>query len=330
MPGEPQPPTLASSGTVDPGAGSDALKEGMKAVRDHLRRTGTALGAIATAVLGGLGYARLHELFPVPAGDGWLIPAAAVAGLLGALGAAVLAGRFFAAQRRVLLTSEAEGWNEAEFKDHGFTDDEHEFVTDVLGDHAREEDAASVRAVELRGMRLERAARGLPAEDARRARLQAEAARLHGVVRIALMRGAATVLEHRADTAFRGRGTKLALVSAVVGILGLFALADYADGQRDLVDLRAKCAKAEKEGARDVCEPVLEPLSAGEREAAEREAREAKAKADAALAKAEQLAGAERSALVDRARACDALVAARLEDAPEAVRVAATTACLRR
>jgi hypothetical protein len=303
----------------------------MKAVRDHLRRTGTALGAVATAVLGGLGYARLHELFPVPAGDGWwLIPAAAVAAVLGALGAAGLAGRFLAAQRRVLLTSEAEGWDKAEIKDHGFTDDEHKLVSDVLGDHAREEDAASVRAVELRGMRLERAARGLPADDARRARLQAEAGRLHGVVRIALVRGAATVLEHRAETAFRGWVTKLALVSAVVGILGLFALADYADGQRDLVDLRAKCAKAEKEGARDVCEPVLEPLTAGEREAAEREALEAKEKADVALANAEQLAGAERSALVDRAKACDALVAARLKDAPEAVRVAATTACLRR
>src|SRR5437867_9033636 len=134
--GESAPPKATASGAVSPTADATQLGEGMKEVRSLLQRTGALLGAAATAVLAGLGYARLHEIFPVPAnaGHSWRL---AIAFFVAAvLGSAWLAGRFLAAQRRILLNSDPDSWDKFRLKG-----DDKTTAEDILEEHAREEEA---------------------------------------------------------------------------------------------------------------------------------------------------------------------------------------------
>ncbi len=72
---------------------------------------------------------------------------------------------------------------------------------------------------------------------------------------IALDRAAASILENRARQAFQSWKTFVALALAAGGIVGTFTIAGYYEGERDLSDLRAKCAKAEAEHPTDACAP---------------------------------------------------------------------------
>ena len=47
--------------------------------------------------------------------------------------------------------------------------------------------------------------------------------------------------------------TVVPLVLATAGIIGLFVIADWYKGERDLVDLRKKCLEAEEAGVADAC-----------------------------------------------------------------------------
>lgn len=350
-----KPPTAPASAPVDPGADEQALGDGVEAIRAGLRKAGGVLGTAATAIIGGLGYVRLHEVFPVPEGKPGTSWAAAAGAILAIVGAAALAGRFFAAQRRVLLTAEIPGpkrgprasrrrsarralargvedWKER--RKRGFSKDELIRVRKVLDDHALDEVARDLHSLELRALRLERIGRHEPGEVGER--LSAEAERLNDVVCIALTRASASVIEHRAHRVVKGFATKCFFAAAATGIVLLWGAADYSKGQRDLIDLRKKCAEAVKSGAATACDPVVSSrqLEAG---AATR-----KKEADAKAA-AKRTAGAkrERDLLALEARMpngavkgiasskrCAELVTGRLGSQLEAVRIASVQACV--
>ena len=98
-----------ATGAVDPAAGTADLKKGMEGIRDHLRRVGAALGTLGTAVVGGLSYARLNEMFPVPPSIERTVYILAGFGLALSFGGLVyVGGRFYKAQRRILLTEVSE------------------------------------------------------------------------------------------------------------------------------------------------------------------------------------------------------------------------------
>jgi hypothetical protein len=247
-----QPPTDGDPGVAD-------LQRGMADMRGLLQRFGTALGAAGTALMAGLGYTQIHKIFPLPVGSTEWLLILALAGSTGALvGAAWLVGRFFAAQRRIVITSEQFGgsridrWRE---RRRGFNTVEARIRDRVFTDHAQQEDAASLRAVELRSLRLERVARR--ATDAAHAEsTKAESDRLTRVVRIALVRAAAEILERRSQQVFKGPLTAFLALMVVAGIISLFGLADWSQGQRDLVGLRQSCAEAEQAGATNACETL--------------------------------------------------------------------------
>jgi hypothetical protein len=313
-----------ASAPVDPGASVEELTTGLAATRDHLRKTGAALGTVGTVVIGGLGYARLHELFPVPEDADWLYAVAVIGATAAVLGATLLAGRFFGAQRRILLSSRLPE-NQKDRWRHGLRKTEVEIADEVFSDHAREEGAESLLALDMRALRLERISRNAN-DAATRSRIAEEARRLSGVVRIGLVRGVASVLEYRAQQAFKGWVTKAALLSTVTGVALLWGAADFSKGQRDLIDLRAKCAAAEKKGASTACEPVVATSDDDAAQAARDEA--ARKQAEVVEAARRGLDRTKRDSLT-AAEACNTVVESRLSDAAEAVRAAAVAACIR-
>jgi hypothetical protein len=252
-----------TAGAVDKSADAKQLDEGMAAMRSLLQRTGVAIGAAATAVIGGLGYQRLHDVFPVPRTvEPWLTWVLIGSLIAAVVGSAWLAARFLRAQRRILIKSDLEDstakprrwWFDRRATKEGET------VEEVLREHAAEEGAATMHAVERRALRLHRISRRTldPEQLPSRETVAKEAERLDEAVSIALHRASAALLEHRSRNAFGGR-TAVPLALAVAGIVGLFALADYYKGERDLIDLRKKCAEAQDAGVVNACEPFEEP-----------------------------------------------------------------------
>jgi hypothetical protein len=264
------------------------LAEAMKSIRDSLKTMGGAFAAAAGVIVTGLGYAQLHEAFPLPP-YGWYRIAAigglAVGALLALGGAAWFSGRFFAAQRRIPMQSrippreEEVAFSAAAFfsgryaesrlrrdaalreeKAAGLSDSERSLRRAMFKEDAQAEGAASLYALELRSYRLNRIARRQP-EGPARAALEKEAARLEAAIRLTFRRTAAAILERRAQNAYSGWRTRAAILAFIVGVGLLFGTADWAKGERDLIELRAKCAEAEAKGAPDACRPVRDDVS---------------------------------------------------------------------
>ena len=154
---DPPPASGIAAGAVDATADTKQLAEGMADVRSLLQRTATAIGAVAAAVLTGLGYTQLHEIFPVPANASEASKDLLVVAMVAAVvGSAWLASRFFSAQRRILVSSDL-----SKTKDLGW---EKNLAQRVLDEHAREEGATSLNTLERRALRLDRVSRRLDPE----------------------------------------------------------------------------------------------------------------------------------------------------------------------
>lgn len=236
-------PQSPATGAVDPSADEKQLQDGMAAIRSLLQRTAAVLGSAATVIIGALGFTQ--NIFPIPKNldGGWtaLLISAVIAAVVGSVW---LTSIFLTAQRRILIPAD-----ESDDDDLG---DERSTAVRVRRDHARWEQAESLRDVEWRALRLQRIARST--EDADEAKAaKAEADRLFAFIGVALVRAAATVLEERARKAFRGRPTTIAVVLAAAGIIGVFGLSAYFKGQRDLLSLREQCWKAQKAGVVGAC-----------------------------------------------------------------------------
>jgi hypothetical protein len=234
-----------ASKPAEPVAGS--VREDMREIREHLRRVGAALGAAGGALLAGLGYTQIHKIFPLPTdSSGWLLVLAILLSFSALVGAAILTLRFYGAQRRIPVSTEPDkerlwglwpsprGFRKAEVgvRDRAF----------MLA--ARDEVATSLKAVELRAYRYARMARR--GHESKAAAREEESKRLLAVVDTALGQGALEVLERRAHQAFNGWLTKFALLLTIAGIVGVFGLADWSQGQRDLVTLGKTCVEAKR------------------------------------------------------------------------------------
>lgn len=320
-------------------ASIDQLKDGMEEIRGLLQRFGAAVGGAATVILTGVGLTQVHEIFPLPPDSAvWLTVLALAAGIAALVGAAWLAARFFAAQRRILMTTDQapfglRGWF-AE-RQRGFGRRERDVRNYFFDLTAAENGAQTLHALELRGQRLERIAQRLPAESQERKAFAAEAERLTGVVRLGMAQGAIAVLERRSHQAFKGSLTALALLMTIFGLLTLFGLADWSKGHRQLITLRKECAEATKAGATAACEGVL---SKDQREAVAVEASKsnatAKTEEDAALDAAQRTLSQPQKRAVVVAAACRVIVDAekRLQgDGEDAKRTrqVALTRCVR-
>ena len=265
-------PLRPSTGAVDPTATTDAIAKDMAAIRDHLRKTGAGFAAGATLILTGLGYSQVHELFPLPETGKWIVAVIGVGGgFLALASAAWFTGRIFGAQRRILLDEKttprsarrSPPWwayffgqpRPPDKTEDPLKPDEQAVRDRLYREHARNELAVSLEAVEDRALRLDRIARDQEGRKiADRAAKQAK--HLIGVVAIAQAETALSILERRARDAFSGGFTKVLVGLFVVGIVMVFGAADYAKGERERIKLLADCQKAVDEGALDACDPI--------------------------------------------------------------------------
>jgi hypothetical protein len=224
------------------------IQADMEAMRDHLRRVGTALGVAGGALLGGLGYAQVHKLFPIPIDSSrWILIGAIAAAAAALVGAAWLAGRFYGAQRRIPVRTEED---EPQLKwlrkwrrtPSGLWPGESEIRHRIYDETARDDSATSLKALELRQLRFERLARR--AKGKRETKLKDDSERIKGIVSRTLFQAAAAILERRAHQAFSGWLTRFAFLLTIAGIIGVFGLADWSQGQRDLVALGKQCGEA--------------------------------------------------------------------------------------
>jgi hypothetical protein len=253
-----KPPMAPATAPFDPTADRQAIADAMEKQRELLRTTGTAFTGAIGFVLTALGLTKLFDVFPIPPDPGWrfgLILALICAGTLAAfIGAVAFAGGFFRAQRRILVGTGSVS---------GLRGEDARVARKIYTEHARENEASDIRSLELRALRYERIARSLPQDDqatpeqiVRKKSLRAEADRINDVVAIALARAAVAVLERRSEAAFGSKRSTLAAVLTVFGIALIFGTAAYSKGERDLIDLRAKCQAAVEKGATDACDPV--------------------------------------------------------------------------
>jgi len=197
------------------------------------------------------------RLFDVSIAKERVLLALAAAGAAAAFGgAAWFSSRFFAAQRRILLAAK-------ESDCQGLSKEDTTARDSVYRAQAAAEVAPSLHALELRSYRLARMARALPKEDPRKRSWEEEAKRLFEAVDEAIHWAAVAILERRSATAFSGKGTRSALAFAIAGIILVFGLADYAKGQRDLIELRATCQAAVTKGATDACDSVRDSKTVG-------------------------------------------------------------------
>lgn len=232
-------------------------------MREHLTKYGSAVAALATAVLTGVGWATLKDIAPVPEGREVLIAVAGASALVALGGSVLLVSLFFAAQRRIVVDTDTipqvqAPWtaeDKAAGKRNDLTRREARAARGPLDDLADEELAADVAAVERRQYRLARSARryaalaatleaGSERDDAtRRAeRLQAEADRLAAAHRAAGVTAAVRVLETRQRRVFHGPWSRGLSIVVAVGIVGLFVVADYSRGARALDAAQLACA----------------------------------------------------------------------------------------
>ena len=230
--------TSAFAPGVDPTLSVDDLTKIMGELRSDLVRTGTGLGAIVGTVLAGIGYTQVHDFFPFPAdAPGWVRWGVVATAVLATASATFLVVRFYYAQRRILIGSDLSGLPPHAWMDRKFWTDRR-LAKHITEQFAHEERAATILALDLRASRLGRIARELDPKSARTKTIHAEAQRLEDVVRLALVRTAASLLERRTRGAFGGMSSWIAIALAVGGIGFTFAVADYAKGQRSLPQQR--------------------------------------------------------------------------------------------
>jgi len=200
----------------------------MADLRGDLQRWVKAVGAVATLVLGGLGWTQADRLFPLPPAL-WVKVVAIVCALAAVGGAVVLFTRLYTAQRRILIGSdlplrERQGLHKSELPE----------IKRVLDEQARAERGIHLRDVDARALRLDRIAVTLELEGnadlAKAARSESD--RLENYLGVALRRAGVFVLENRARRAMSGKLTWASLLAAAFGIAGLFAMANYSQGQR--------------------------------------------------------------------------------------------------
>ncbi|WP_166487278.1 hypothetical protein [Geodermatophilus obscurus] len=225
-------------------------------------------------VFAGVSFATIDALFPVrrDASGYWLAGFAIALALLGVGGLVWLTSAFFTAQRRIVFAPSAVSFphDRPHARDNvpnGLRKKkELPSVKAILEEHAAEEGMPSALTLELRALRLARVARRLALVEGETAQDEGlvkkaaalagqEADRLNTVLATADLRASLTVLEIRARRVF-GRVTKLTLAATVTGVIGVVVLANYAQGERELIALRDACVKAETAGATNACDVV--------------------------------------------------------------------------
>jgi len=230
-------PDLVAEGTtstpgIDPASSAIAIQKANEDLRAKMKAIGAGLGAIATSVLGVVGYTRADDIFPFPShapgGLGWLTAILAGVALISA---ALLVADFYAVQMPAQIGSNVDlDRFRNPFDVHAIHKE---------ADRMRDELGATLYALDLRASRLARIAHnldpegnGADAKDALAHRARIESQRLSDTVRLELARLAGYLIRRRARRAFGGPMFYTLLGLAVLGTGWTFAMGDWAKGRR--------------------------------------------------------------------------------------------------
>jgi len=238
---------------------------GMQDVRNDLSAFGKRVGAIATGVLGAIGYTRIHSIFPFPDGaPGWLAPGAVAAAVCGVGASTFLVIRFFFAKRRILVEPPTKPPPEHEWW-HAliFWNKEQWIVERVAQRYARAEGKSTLQEVADEATELAAASRQqrLAGEAEGADQRWNEAYRLEKVVDLALWDASSQLLERRTRGAFGGPVASLAILLAVGGVGFVFATADWASGRRSLPAQKVREAEACVARAAASTDPQIKALA---------------------------------------------------------------------
>lgn len=224
-----QPAPGPAPAGVDPNADVKTLRDDLTSLRSDLRRWGTAVGTIATALLAGVGWGQRAKLFPLP-GPMWVPWVAGLCTLAAVGGSVSIFVRLYRAQSRILMGTEGELPGNP-----GLSKGEVDLAMLFLARQARMQNALLLRDVDARAQRLDRIATELELTTPTAPLAQAarkEADRLNTYVGVAEYRICVAILERRSRAAISGWSTAAALLVCALGIAGIFATANYSDGVR--------------------------------------------------------------------------------------------------
>ena len=245
--GNGKPPDKPPPELVDIADGDDELAASMQLMRDDLAKFGTSLGAIATGIIGALGYTRFNDIFPFPLGaPGWLGPATVAAATCGLGATTFLVFRFFFARRRIILdppepprgaNGEPDANLEPTARPWQLTK---KLIIKRTQPYAIAEGEKSLWAVDQHQVELEKLAHKKEPTGAANSEEWKETYRLQRVVDLAIWDASCSVLERRTRGTVGGPVATLAIILAVGGIGFTFATADWAKGRRTLPEQRVR------------------------------------------------------------------------------------------
>lgn len=222
-------------------------------VREDLTAFGTAIGVGSTLVLGATGVATFDSMFPMPPGtEPWAVTAVVLA-VAGSVGLTV---RFFRAKRRILINTmdyatgstrlqSIDEDHEALYGGVELSPTERKFVQARLQEFAVEEGVRDVPAVEARAERLARIVVTSKALGQKESAAYAadESARVSSGLREAIAEAALLVIERRSAAVYGGWLTVAFALMAALGTGGVFLLADWSKGERELTEAWVACHK---------------------------------------------------------------------------------------
>ena len=213
-------------------------------IRERADLTAKALGGLGTSVLTAAGIAKFGDIFPWPA-TGWRSTTALIAVVGGfvvmAFGVAFFTYRLWKVNEPVLMQTDLDS---IELKG-----DERDIATEMFGRIADEHDADTLRAYELRGLRLRRIAKFRDETEAKR--LNDEADEIEREVSVAMTLVAADVVRKRAARAIRGTRSIIVALLFLVGVLAFGIGADYLASQRtDQIAVVKSCGEARTANAK--------------------------------------------------------------------------------
>jgi hypothetical protein len=239
---------LTTAGTssmpgIDPASSASSIEAQNAELRQGVRSIATALGAVATLIVGTVGFTRADDIFPLRDAPGWLGVVTALFAGLALVCTAALIARLYVVQQQILIGSRLQGFGRWEPFDR-------RAVEKLAADAVRGLGETSLYAMDLRANRLVRIAHRLDplASDARDAKppehptheqrlahlARVEALRLQDVVRLELVKLGSNLLRRRARRAFGGPTSYLLLGGAIFGVAWAFGVGDWAKGRRSL------------------------------------------------------------------------------------------------
>lgn len=234
------------------------FRDAIDKLRSRADLSAKAFGGLGITALGGIGIAKISDVFPFPDVSfltGAVITTGLVGGFVGmACVVSYITRRLWHVNDPILMISDTEGMREH------LSPEEQQLVCEIYADVAALHGVPSLRAYEARSRRLERIAdrreqseppaSGTEQIGATPERLREQAGQIGDEIRKTFARAAHSVVRRRAMDAVIGEGPRMAYALFLLCFFAFVFSADYFEGERsDRIAIAKSCAEAAEAGA---------------------------------------------------------------------------------